>query len=245
MMSVLLASGCAQEPAADDDDDSSGGWPADDDTTDDDTADDDSGTDDDDTEGLALFLDQPPLPPGEGSYWGADLDCDVWNTPSQSLADNFEVTDPALPPITAAVIWTYYMLDNAPTAEDDWSVIFHENVPGSGGDYPVPGLIVEAFRGVPSSREMTAAAPVDGLDEYRVVLHLGDGVTLAPGTYWVEVFNHTAGSDQCSTLIMGPNSSTPPSLDTSANTQTPGEEWGWYSAGPFIHNVAIQLWTES
>jgi hypothetical protein len=106
----------------------------------------------------------------------------------QTVAENFILNSTST--IIQIRIWGCYVSHNI-TGADNFSVIFHAN---SGSN--LPGAVISAQHSVPTSRQQTGGPDITGtLTEYVYTLTLATPVTLAPGTYWIEIYNDTSSSD--------------------------------------------------
>jgi hypothetical protein len=101
-------------------------------------------------------------------------------------ADQFVLTSGAT--IGEIRMWGGYFPGNDPGPGDDMTVIFHAD--GGGG---VPGAVISSETGVPTSR-ITTGVVLYGVDEYLLSLSLQDHISLNAGTYWVQIYNNTAGT---------------------------------------------------
>ncbi len=103
-----------------------------------------------------------------------------------SGAVNFNLTNDTL--ITEIRIWGYFN-NNDEGVGDDFTVIFHSD---NGG---LPGSALPIQSSVTSTRTLTNATPIGGfLIEWLFELRLDTPLTLAPGSYFVEVFNEPRGT---------------------------------------------------
>ncbi len=104
-----------------------------------------------------------------------------------SVAENFNLSSAAT--IAQIKIWGIYFRTNTP-GTDNFTVIFHADSPGH-----MPGDVISTQHNVPAARRMTGGPDVIGrYREYQYTLNLTTPVTLAPGTYWVEIFNDVTGT---------------------------------------------------
>jgi len=86
-------------------------------------------------------------------------------------------------------IWGVYFPGNG-APFDEFTVVFHEHDAADG----LPGAVLAPQQSVVATQEQTGHRAYD-CDEWRIEIELPEPVTLEPGTYWVEIFNNTAGSD--------------------------------------------------
>ncbi len=124
--------------------------------------------------------------PNQISAIFSDFDCDFCGTPPaiRIMADNFVLLDERI--IQAVRFWGGYYPDDIPMEPDCWTVVFRADDDG------LPGAEVARLDCVPGSKEQTGAF-VLGVHEWEATIDVG-GLALAPGSYFVEIYNDTAGS---------------------------------------------------
>ena len=136
------------------------------------------------TQGGGAILNQ--LPNGVNGFF-SDAACSLCGTGQQSIADNFALSGSET--IGTITIWSGYFPGDVPNTTDHWSVILHANAGG------LPGAPVYTENDVDNSAVQTGII-LFGVHEWEVTLTLATPQVLAPGTYWLEVFNNsgTGGS---------------------------------------------------
>ncbi|MGH9464257.1 MAG: hypothetical protein ACRD0X_01340 [Thermoanaerobaculia bacterium] len=135
---------------------------------------------------------------------------------NQSIADNFLVL--SLPfDISQIVVWGIFFLDNTP-GTDEYAILFHSD---SGG---LPGAVVEQQSGVPASRVDTGLNFADK-DIYQFTMDLASPIQLAPGTYWIELFNDASSQSDDFCWIQGLEDGTNGIPGHVFASQTPGVTW--------------------
>ncbi len=124
-------------------------------------------------------------PPNASTGIFADADCDLCSEGEQTLADNFTITAPKI--ISSIVIFGGYYPDDLAMESDNFTVRFLED------DDFLLGSVVASQSGVDSTKTATGEF-LFGVQEYQYTLLLDPPVSLDPGTYFVEIFNNTAGN---------------------------------------------------
>jgi uncharacterized repeat protein (TIGR01451 family) len=176
--------------------------------------------------GLTLLLDQAP---NQTNGLFADADCGLCGTGQQSIADNFILTDTYT--IEEIIIWSGYFPGNSQPV-DDIDVIFHANA-GT-----LPGAAVSTETNVPATRVQTGVI-LFGVNEWMTTLTLANPVELTAGTWWVEIFNNTAGNADNYFWEVGNLDPVHGILNDSFAFQTPGVTWN--TGNPLADN-AIQIY---
>jgi Zn-dependent metalloprotease len=108
---------------------------------------------------------------------GARSDVDA----SKSRAEDFSIG--ATKRIETIRIWGAYYQGGIAAAQDHFTVIFHRND-------GLPADVIASESEVPVDRVATGRT-VLGIPEYEYTLHLQNPPLLAPGSYYVEIFNRT------------------------------------------------------
>jgi uncharacterized repeat protein (TIGR01451 family) len=176
--------------------------------------------------GLTLLLDQAP---NQSNGLFSDADCGACGTGQQSIADNFVLADTYT--IEEIVIWSGYFPGNSQPV-DDIDVIFHANAGA------LPGAVVSTETNVPAVRVQTGVI-LFGVNEWMTTLTLANPVELTAGTWWVEIFNNTAGNADNYFWEVGNLDATNGVLNNSFAQQTPGVTW---LTGNPVSDNAVQIW---
>jgi uncharacterized repeat protein (TIGR01451 family) len=176
--------------------------------------------------GGVLLLDQPP---NQSNGLFADADCGLCGTGQQSIAENFTLTGTYN--INNVVIWSGYFPGNSAPV-DNLTIIFHNNAA------TLPGSVIYSESNVPSSRVQTGVI-LFGVNEWMTVITPTTPVELAAGTYWVEIFNNTAGNSDQYFWEAGNLDPIHGILNNSFAFQTPGVTW---NTGNPVTDVATQIW---
>ncbi len=129
-----------------------------------------------------VLLDQPP---NQVNGLFSDPHCDICAAGQQAMADNFTLSGFAT--IEEITLWGGYFPNNVANATDDFTVIFREDAGG------LPGAVVALEEEVPYTRMQTGVI-IFGVNEYEHTLTLDLPISLAPGSYWLEIFNDTLGN---------------------------------------------------
>ncbi len=159
--------------------------------------------------GSTILLDQPP---NQVNGFFADA---TW---PQTIADNFILG--ASETITELRVWGGYFSTDTNFDPDDFTVIFHEDtasLPGADADPPQTGLAA-------TCKELTGVS-LFGVSEYVYQLVLDTPVTLGPGTYWVELFNNTAGNPDVWFWETGDQDAVNGIFDGAFAVEIPGVAW--------------------
>lgn len=176
--------------------------------------------------GGVLLLDQSP---NQTNGIFSDADCNSCAaTGMQSMAENFVLADTY--EINRIVIWSGYFPNNGSPA-DDLDVLIHAN---NGGTI---GANISTESNVPSSRTQTGVV-LFGVNEWMTVMTLTNPVQLGAGTYWLEVFNNTAGSPDSYFWEVADPDPVAGLPGTLFSTATPGTGWNPASAD----YLATQIW---
>lgn len=134
----------------------------------------------------AIHLDQAPN--GVNGFF-SDPDCQLCGTGQQSITDNFVVNEPGGAfRLEQIDIWGGYFPGNTPNPTDSFTILIHND---SGG---TPGTVVFNLAGVQADTRVTTGVILFGVDEYHFTFVLAGQPVLPNGTYWVEIFNTTAGN---------------------------------------------------
>jgi uncharacterized repeat protein (TIGR01451 family) len=176
--------------------------------------------------GGTLLLDQAP---NQSNGLFADADCGACGTGQQSIADNFVLNDTYS--IEEIVIWSGYFPGNSAPV-DNLTVIFHQNTGG------LPGAVISTESNVPSSRTQTGVI-LFGVNEWMTVMTLTNPVELTAGTYWVEIFNNTAGNADNYFWEVGNLDPVNGISNNSFAQQTPGTTW---LTGNPVSDNAVQIY---
>lgn len=121
----------------------------------------------------------PSQPMAGGPAYFCDLDCDLCDA-VQILADNFNIYEPTT--VLTVRFWGAYLPGDAVPASDAFTVTIRDSL----GSYP--GKEVVIVGPTAGTRRMINA----DLYEYTVAID----ATLEAGTYWIEIYNDTAGSTE-------------------------------------------------
>ncbi len=131
--------------------------------------------------------------PSNAVYAAAWDDADGPSGFIQILAEDFIMASEAS--ITAIKVWGGYWWQDIPPANDNFTVIFHNDAGGAVGVNAAPPEF-----NVPSTRDSGTWVTMKWCPTcngnalvFEYTLNLANPVTLAPGTYWVEVYNDTTG----------------------------------------------------
>ncbi len=173
-----------------------------------------------------ILLDQAPNA-DNGIF--SDAGCDGCTSGVQVVAENFSLD--AEETIGQIVLWSGYYSTDTPIDPDHLTVIFHADASGS------PGTALSTETDVSYERVQTGVV-LFGVHEWMHTLTLANPVTLAPGTYWVEIYNDTGSGTDDFFWETG-------NVDTIGNgltgsawaTQAPGSSWNLDTAT----EMAIQL----
>ncbi len=167
--------------------------------------------------GATILLDQAP-----------DL-VTAYNTDvaaNQSEAEGFVLAEAAT--INEIRVWGGYFTGNTPITPDNFTVIFHDNAGGVPGANAAPP---EALASA-ACREIAAVGTLFGVDEYVYLLRLATPVSLAAGTYWVEIYNDTTANQgnvwAWESGVEDPVAGVPSHAFAS---QVPGTSWGLSGSG--------------
>ncbi len=169
-------------------------------------------------------------PPNQVNGLFANSDCSLCGTGQQSIAENFTLPDGGV--IGQIVFWTGYFPGDIPMETDAISVIFHADSAGT------PGAALYTEDNVEYTREQTGVI-LFGVHEWMHTLTLGSPVSLDPGNYWVEIFNHTTGNSDQFFWETGDLDPVDGLAGSAWTTATPGQTWNFDGAT----DLAIQLIT--
>jgi hypothetical protein len=123
------------------------------------------------------------MPNAQNGFFSED-DCNLCGG-DQVLADNFTLG--AHQDICDITVWGgYYFNDTQPT--DNFTVNIHAD---NGG---IPGGVVCSESGLQPSRFQTGAI-IFGIHEWQYDFVLSNTCRLAPGVYWIEIYNAISGDD--------------------------------------------------
>ncbi len=184
-----------------------------------------------------VVLDQPP---NQVNVTYSDEDCDACGglgTGQQSIAENFTVTvDPGSPFFTLEEIVLWGGHNDTPPAADLFTINIYDDVAG------FPSALLHSEGDVPHTAIPTGGS-VFSTTEVEYTFALAHPPQLASGTYWLEIFNYTAGSPSTWGVEKG-------DLDTWAGIDgfvfseyCPGTNW-WsdnYTAGSPSRNFAMRI----
>ncbi len=168
----------------------------------------------------------------QDSAFTADDECDFnCVSPQQSITNNIVLGFDST--ISELAIWGGYFPTNI-ISSDNFTVIFHTNEASTN----LPGIVISTQNSVASTRVSTGnTINVVGnmISEQRWVLILNQPVSLSAGTYWIEIFNSTPGSDD---FVWGSSDAdsmlaSPIAFDANA---APGQNWT-----AFVPNRALQV----
>ena len=128
--------------------------------------------------GACRCLSQPMA--GGPAYY-CDIACDLCDPETaQVLADNFNIYEPTT--LHAVRFWGTYMPGTSVPATDAFTITIRDSL----GSYPDKEVVIVG----PTAGTRTMVS--SGVYEYTVTI----GDTLEPGTYWLEIYNDTAGSTE-------------------------------------------------
>ena len=173
----------------------------------------------------SLLLDQPP---NQSNGIFSDAGCDGCTTGAQVIAENFTVAAPTF--VGQIVMWGGYYSNDIPVDPDHFTVIFHED---SGG---APGTVIYTEADVAYTRAQTGIT-LFGVHEWMHTLELASPVSLAPGNYWVEIYNDTGSSTDDYFWEVGDLDAANGLTGSAWATTAPGSGWN-YDGGT---ELAIQL----
>lgn len=164
-----------------------------------------------------VALDQPPAPGTTQGLYSDDA-CGASGcvgTTEQSVAENLTLSRSAT--IKGIEIWGGYFPNNDPLAQDAFTVILHVD------DNGLPGASVHTEDIAP--QRVATGSSFGSVTEYLYVLEFQSPPELDAGSYWVEIFNNTAGNESNFTWERG-------TLDASAgisgsvfSATAPGVVW--------------------
>jgi hypothetical protein len=160
------------------------------------------------------------LPNAVNGYF-SDAACSLCGTGQQSIAENFSLAAPA--EIAQIVIWNGYFPTDVPTTSDFYTVNFRADAAG------LPGAAIYTEALVAYEGEQTEVV-IFGVHRWRTLLTLGGTVTLAPGVYWLEIFNDTgagASPDDAFWETGNPDTVGTGLPGNAWATQTPGATWSF------------------
>ncbi|KAB2962009.1 MAG: hypothetical protein F9K16_10260 [Thermoanaerobaculia bacterium] len=175
--------------------------------------------------GTGTFLNQAP---NQVNGLFADSTCERCGTGQQSIAENFTLAAPAT--IGQITFWGGYFNTDTPLATDVLRVLVHADASG------LPGAVVYDESNVASTRVQTGVI-LFGVHEWEFTLTLAAPVNLTPGTYWVEIFNNTAGNPDDFFWETGNLDPTHGLAGSGWTTATPGVAWNFDGAT----DMAIQI----
>ncbi|MCP5020242.1 MAG: hypothetical protein GY930_00565 [bacterium] len=164
----------------------------------------------------------------------------------ESNAENFVVAGPASVTLNRVRWWGAWKPSGAPTTDEFDFIIHGNNSSGPFGD--VPGATLQSFPGlVPTVVATGSFLPTASglLDEFELEVSLPGGVSLAPGTYWVELFS-TDSSGTGDEFVWGMADQDPvfggPCVSWSAST--PGVTWNACTPFPST-DFAVMLFEDA
>ncbi len=161
-----------------------------------------------------------------------DVACALCTTTgTQSMADNFALA--ATEQVGVITFWGGYFPGNVPTTSDPFRVLIQSDAGG------FPGTVVYDESNVASTRQTTGIV-LFGVDEWIFTLTLATPVTLPPGSYWLQIFNHTgtgASPDDFFWETGSPDTVGNGLAGTAFATAAPGVAWAAASAT----DLAVQL----
>jgi len=132
----------------------------------------------------STLLDQIP---NQDNGLFSDAGCDNCSTGAQAIAENFTLSEGKA--IGQIVFWTGYYSTDTPIDPDNLTVIFHSD------DAGLPGANIYVETNVDYERVQTGVV-LFGVHEWMHTLTLASPVILAPGNYWIEIYNNTGtGTD--------------------------------------------------
>jgi hypothetical protein len=132
-----------------------------------------------------LTLNQPP---NQVNGFFADSACSNCATGAQSIADNFIVNATPAFRVDQIVMWGGYFPGNVANTTDVFSIFIHSDAGG------LPGAVVFSVTGIQASTRAMTGIVLFGVNEWMFTFNLAAPPTLAPGTYWVEIFNNTTAN---------------------------------------------------
>ncbi len=103
----------------------------------------------------------------------------------QSIADNFVVT--AGGPLNYSLSWWGGYFPSNTAVSDSFAIRIHGDLAG----LPDSSAAFLNLSGVTADLRVDTGVNLFGVDEYMYTLNLG-ALNLAPGTYWLEIFNDTS-----------------------------------------------------
>ncbi len=144
-----------------------------------------------------------------------DADCDICDTGQQTRAERFVLDEPKQ--IVAIGLWGgYFSTDSAPA--DDFTVIFHatdvDGLPGT--ELATPGFVSSRFE---------TGVQIEGMREWLFVLALDTPMNLDAGSYFVEIYNNTAGSPDSFFWETGDLDGDHGGAGSAFDTSAPGVDW--------------------
>lgn len=158
----------------------------------------------------------------------ADSDCAMCPTGEQAIAENFSLATGGT--ISQLVFWTGYYPGDLPMANDSFTVKFHAD------NFGVPGAVVSSETNVDYSRVQTGVV-IFGVHEWMHTLTLGTPLPLAPGNYWVEIYNNTTGNSDNFFWETGARDPVAGLTGSAWATTTPGVTWNFDGS----QNLSLQL----
>ncbi len=126
--------------------------------------------------------------PNQSNGFYSDVNCEGCSDGTQVVSENFLLESPTS--LEQIIFWTGYLSTDTPLNPDTIRIIIHEDTSG------LPGAVVYDEFNVSYTRTQTGVI-LFGIHEYEHTLTLGTPALLAPGVYWVEIYNDTglAGFD--------------------------------------------------
>lgn len=123
--------------------------------------------------------------PNQSNGIFSDVDCDFCTGLQQSIGENFYLDQERT--ISQARFWGGYYPDNLPLATDDFTIFIHQDNAG------LPGGVIYSAAGLEPQRTPTGIQ-LFGVDEYEYLVDLPMAPTLPSGTYWMQIYNNSAGN---------------------------------------------------
>ncbi len=167
-------------------------------------------------------------PPNQVNGLFSDAGCDNCPSGAQAIAENFTLSEGKL--IGQIVFWTGYFSTDTPINPDTLTVIFHSD------DAGLPGAAIYTEANVAYERVQTGVV-LFGVHEWMHTLTLASPVILAPGNYWIEIYNSTGtGTDD----FFWETGNLDPANGLAGSawaTTVPGSGWNYDGAA----NLSIQL----
>ncbi|MEM1080854.1 MAG: hypothetical protein AAGH65_04665 [Pseudomonadota bacterium] len=155
--------------------------------------------------------------PNQSNGVFSDADCGAFcASGQQAIADDFVLSQEET--IGEITIWAgYFNTDNISDPLDDWTITFHSDVAGA------PGAIVAGPQTVTPTGTLTGVT-LFGSSEIEMVMNIAP-VTLAAGTYWVEMTTNSVGNPDVVFWEVGDLDATAGRAGQVFSTSVPGTAW--------------------